>query len=176
MNGQLATKLEERVESMKFRIAVSAVCILGLAVVLNVQAEEEKKVDFSKIKCVVSGKAVKEDATADYKTGKVYFCCPGCPSAFAKDKAKFAAKANHQLVATKQAKQEKCPMSGGKVKDGTEVKVAGVEVKFCCNNCQGKAKGAEGAKQVELIFNEKSFKKGFKLAKAEETESAAATN
>ena len=40
-------------------------------------AEDAKKVDLSKVKCVVSGKAINPEATADYKDGKVYFCCPG---------------------------------------------------------------------------------------------------
>ena len=73
------------------------------------------KVDLSKIKCVVSGKAINPDATAEYKGGHVYFCCEGCPGAFAKDTKKFAAKANHQLVATHQAKQIGCPMSGKEI-------------------------------------------------------------
>ena len=64
------------------------------------------------VKCPVSGKAVKEDKTVAYKDGKVYFCCENCPKAFTKDSKKFATKANAQLVATGQAKQAKCPISG----------------------------------------------------------------
>src|SRR5260221_5220632 len=62
------------------------------------------------IKCPVAGtKAAKAGTEVDYKGGKVFFCCDNCPKAFAADKAKFAEKANHQLAATKQAKQVKCP-------------------------------------------------------------------
>lgn len=128
-------------------------------------AEETKKVDFSKVTCLVSGKAVNPEATADYKEGKVYFCCPGCPAAFQKDSKKFETKANHQLVMTGQAKQKGCPMSGRPTKDGTDVKVAGVVVTFCCNNCQKKASETKGDEQVALIFNDKAFKNGFEMAK-----------
>jgi hypothetical protein len=118
------------------------------------------------IKCPVSGKDVKEDKAVDYAGGKVYLCCGGCPDAFAKDTKKFATKANHQLVATGQAKQAKCPLSGGDLKDGTEVTIHGAKVKFCCNNCKGKAEKATGDEQVNLVFGEDAFKKGgFKVSK-----------
>jgi hypothetical protein len=42
--------------------------------------------------------------------------------------------------------------------------VKGVKVAFCCEKCQGKAK--ESTEQVELIFNDKAFDKGFKMAKS----------
>lgn len=116
------------------------------------------------VKCVVSGKPVKADAAVDYKGGKLYFCCPGCPKAFDKDTAKFAAKANHQLVATGQAKQEKCPITGKALNPATKIQVAGVDVCFCCNGCKGKANKAEGDAQVNLVFGDKAFEKGFKVA------------
>ena len=48
------------------------------------------------ILCPVSGKAVKAESSVDYKGGKVYFCCDKCPTAFEKETAKFATKANLQ--------------------------------------------------------------------------------
>jgi YHS domain-containing protein len=42
--------------------------------------------------CPVSSKPIKADKFVEYKGEKVYFCCPGCPPAFEKDPAKFAAK------------------------------------------------------------------------------------
>ncbi len=114
-------------------------------------------------KCPVSGKKVNPKCTTDYKGGKVCFCCGNCLKAFKKDSSKFAAKANHQLVVTGQAKQTKCPFSGGKMKDGTEVKVKGVAVKFCCKKCKGKAESSED--KIAAVFNDKSFGKGFEVKK-----------
>lgn len=114
-------------------------------------------------KCPVSGKKANPEACAMYKGAKVCFCCENCLAAFKKNTAKFAPKANMQLVATGQAVQEKCPFSGGKIKDGTEVTVDGVTVKFCCNNCQKKANNAKD--KIALIFGDKAFNKGFKVKK-----------
>jgi hypothetical protein len=152
---------------MKSRMIV-ALGVFALAVGTLFAAEATDKVDFSKIKCIVSGKEVNPEATAEYKDAKVYFCCPGCPGAFAKDSKKFATKANHQLVATHQAKQTGCPMSGEAVDPDTAIKVGGVDVAFCCGNCKGAAEKKEGDEQVELIFNDKSFEKGFKVSKKSE--------
>jgi YHS domain-containing protein len=130
-----------------------------------VVAADAKKFDQ---KCVVSGGPAKEDKTVDYKGGKVYFCCENCPKAFEKDVKKYATKANHQLVATGQAKQAKCPISGGKLNPEKTVKVGGVDVQFCCENCQGKVAKAEGDAQVELVFSDAAFEKaGFAVPKAE---------
>lgn len=119
------------------------------------------------VKCIVNGKAdAKADKTADYKGGKVYFCCDNCPKAFAKDEKKFATKANAQLVATKQAVQHKCPLSGGDLNKDTEITVGGAKVQFCCNNCKGKVEKATGDDQLNLVFSDDAFKKGdFKVEK-----------
>jgi YHS domain-containing protein len=138
-----------------------ALCSLVIAVAV-VGAEEAAKFDQ---KCPVSGAAAKQDKTVDYKGGKVYFCCDNCPKAFAKDTAKFAAKANQQLVSTGQAKQEKCPLSGGKLNPDAHTKVGGVEVGFCCNMCKGKVEKAEGDAQRELVFSDEAFGKGFVVPK-----------
>lgn len=111
-------------------------------------------------KCPVSGKAVNAEKFSDYNGGKVYFCCDVCKGKFDKDSAAFTAKANHQLVCSGQYAQKACPFTGGKVKDGTEVDVAGVKVGFCCMNCKGKAAKATGDDQVKLVFGD-AFAKGF---------------
>lgn len=115
------------------------------------------------IKCPVSGKAVKEDKTVDYKGGKVYFCCENCPKSF--DAAKHGVKANAQLVATGQYTQKACPLSGGKLDTTTTVEVEGAKVNFCCNMCKGKVSKAEGAAKAELVFADKAFEKGFEKKK-----------
>ena len=116
-----------------------------------------------KAKCPVSGKDADTSVAVDYKGGKLYMCCPGCPGAFEKNTAKFAAKANHQLVLTGQAKQTGCPFSGGKCNPETTIAVGDVKVSFCCNGCKGKATKAEGDDQVALLFGDGAFKKGFQV-------------
>lgn len=133
----------------------AALCLLVVAGF--VAAEEAKKFDQ---KCIVSGGPAKEDKSVDYKGGKVYFCCENCPKAFEKDKAKFATKANHQLAATGQAKQAKCPLSGGPLNKEKVCKIGGVDVQFCCEKCQGKVASAKAEEQVEMVFSDAAFEKG----------------
>ena len=118
-------------------------------------------------KCPISGQAAKEDQNAEYKEGKVYFCCKNCKAAFAKDSKKHAVKSNAQLVATGQYVQKKCPFSGGPLKSEA-TKIGGVGVKFCCNNCKGKAEKVDGDDQLALAFSEKAFKKAFEKKKDDE--------
>ncbi len=113
--------------------------------------------------CPVGGNAINRAVSADYNGGKVYFCCGGCIKPFEKDTAKFAAKANHQLVCTGQAAQVGCPISGRAVKPDTTAKVAGVAVGFCCGGCSGKVAKADPQGQLDMAFGEKAFAKGFKV-------------
>jgi hypothetical protein len=123
------------------------------------------------IKCIVATKnAAKADKTRDYKDGKVYFCCDNCPKKFDEDQAgdkKLDTKANTQLVATGQAKQHKCPITGKDLDKDTEITVAGAKVQFCCNNCKGSVEKLKGDEQAEKVFSDDAFKKaGFKVEKA----------
>jgi len=146
----------------RFSIGLGALVLLAA---MTVYAADEVKLDG--VKCFVNPKAAAKAANAvDYKGGKVFFCCMNCPKAFSADTAKFAAKANHQLVLTGQAKQEKCPFTGEDIDTNTKITVNGAAVCFCCDMC--KAKAQEAKDQVETIFNDKAFDKGgFKVAKAE---------
>ena len=80
--------------------------------------------------------------------------------------------ANFQLVATKQAEQVGCPISGGPVKETTAIKVAQgdaeVSIGFCCKKCQGAANKAEGDKQMEMLFGAKAFEKAYEVSDEEE--------
>lgn len=111
------------------------------------------------IKCPLSGAPAKADKAVAYLDGNVYFCCEKCAGKFEGDKDKFAAKANHQLVATKQYEQKACPMSGKPLADGTSIDVAGTKVAFCCMNCKGAAEKKSGDEQIEALFSKKSFEK-----------------
>lgn len=141
------------------------VAMSALVLATSLVAADKEKDKLADVKCPVSGKAVQADKTADYRDAKVYFCCPNCPKAFAKNTAKFAIKANHQLVQTGQFKQVKCPLAGRDLNEKQTVKVNGVKVAFCCGNCKGKVAKAEGDKQLELVFADKPFEKGFELKK-----------
>lgn len=144
------------------------VCLGLCAVALlafGVMAADEKKETFGK--CPVSGKDAVKDQSAEYKGAKVYFCCPGCPDPFKADTAKYAAKANLQLVASGQATQAKCPLLGKPVNAAQTVEVSGVKVSFCCGNCKGKAAGASGDAQIDLVFADGPFTKGFEVKKAQ---------
>ena len=147
--------------------AALGVITLLVATVMAEDKPEVKEVKLDGIKCPISGGKVTPNSV-DYKGGKVYFCCENCSKNFAKDTAKFATKANAQLVATGQAKQAKCPLSGGKLNPDTAITVAGAKVCFCCEKCQGKVKEAKDAEALELAFSDKAFEKGeFKVPKAE---------
>jgi YHS domain-containing protein len=128
------------------------------------QLTAEEKDPLNGAKCLISGKPAKAESTADYRGAKVYFCCDNCPAAFTKDKAKYSTKANHQLVQTNQAKQEKCPLSGGDLNKEATADVSGVKVAFCCNNCKAKVEKAEGDEKLALVFADKAFDKGFKVS------------
>lgn len=144
------------------RFLATAAAIMVVATATTLTAD----VNLKDIKCVVAPKAADLSKSADYKEGKVYFCCGGCAGKFAKDSAKYAVNANHQLVATKQYVQKACPFSGGDLDKSTAIKLAGTEVAFCCNNCKGKAEGAEDdAAKMKLVYNDKAFGKAFELAK-----------
>lgn len=147
-----------------FFASLAAAVLLSFSVVRSDEAKEKK---FQPL-CPVSGKKAVETASVEYKGAKVLFCCPNCPKAFAANTDKFAPKANHQLVGTGQAQQVKCPLTGRDLNPDTAIVVAGAEVTFCCNGCKGKATKAEGDEQIVLIFNDKSFAKGFEIPKEKE--------
>jgi len=135
----------------------------------GVMAADEVKLPEG-LKCIVAKeKPAKADKSADYKGGKVYFCCDGCPKAFAKDQAgdkKMDTVANTQLVATGQAKQHKCPLSGGDLNKDTEITVAGAKVSFCCDKCKGVVEKLKGDEQIAKVFSDEAFEKaGFKVEK-----------
>ena len=119
--------------------------------------------DAPEVKCPISGKAADPTKTVEFNGGKVQFCCGNCPAAFKADTAKYAAKANLQLVQTGQLKQVACPLTGKPAAADKTVDVDGVSVGLCCNGCLGKAKKATGDELIALIFGDIS--KGFKATK-----------
>jgi YHS domain-containing protein len=145
-------------------LAVAASAMLALTAARAADEGKDKKVE---VKCPVSGKPIDKSHHVAYKGAEVYFCCPNCPKAFEKDTAKFATKANLQLVQTEQAKEVKCPLTGNKLNPEQKLTIAGTEVQFCCGNCKGKVAKANEKEQMELVFADKAFDKGFEVKKAE---------
>ncbi len=141
--------------------SVLAVMLVACATVIG------GDVNLEGVKCVVAPKDAQANKSADYKDGKVYFCCGNCAGKFAKDSKPFVEKANVQLVATKQYEQKACPFSGGDLNPETTLTVAGQKVAFCCDGCKGKVEKAEGDEKSKLVFNDKAFEKAFKKAVAE---------
>ena len=167
---------------MNLRSAIAVLAIFGMVATSFVGAEEatkEKKDPLKDIKCPMSGKAVNADKVVAYKDAKVFMCCGGCVKGLTGQIAKkdikkgLVPKLNHQLVATKQAEQLKCPISGGKLNEKAKTKVVGLEVAFCCKNCQGKVAKMKEKEAVEFVFNEKTFEKAFKVKKEKEEKKAA---
>ncbi len=147
---------------MKMKIGLGLVALVVVSSSFAIAAGE---VSLDGVMCLLQGtKAANVEKASKWKEGKVYFCCDKCLGAFekmtAEEKAKHSAKANSQLVATKQYAQEVCPFTGGKLNDEMVVKVGGTEVKICCVNCKGKAEKMEGDAQLAAVFGEEAFKKG----------------
>jgi YHS domain-containing protein len=147
-----------------------AVLTIGLAAALAFAvagrtAEKGEKDSTAAAKCPVTGAPISKDASVEYKGGKLYFCCPDCAAKFAKNKAKYATKANLQLVQTGQAKQKACPLTGAPVDDSTAIDVGGVKVAFCCGNCKAKVKEASAKAQLKMVFGDKAFDKAFAVSK-----------
>jgi hypothetical protein len=120
--------------------------------------------------CPVSGKPADKEVTVAYQGGKISLCCAGCKGKFEKDTAKYAAKANYQLVASGQAKQKACPFSGKELNPETAAKVGDVQVCYCCNGCKGKVAKAKPEEQIELVFSQAAFEKGFAIKKEKKEE------
>ena len=141
---------------MKSFMTFLAICIVAGATVVAAD------VDLKNVQCVVANKPASAGKAADYKNAKVYFCCGGCAGKFAANTKKFAERANHQLVATKQYTQKGCPFSGGAVKAGKMINIAGTEVGFCCDGCKNKVASAKDDEaRMKLVFSDKAFGKGF---------------
>lgn len=149
---------------MKTKATLLILALATSLVLPRLTADEKDKLNGAK--CLVAAKnPAKADKSVEYRGAKIYFCCENCPKEYAKDKAKYATKANHQLTLTGQAKQETCPISGEAIDKEQTADVAGVKVSFCCGNCKGKVEKAEGDAKLELAFADKTFEKNYKVEK-----------
>lgn len=131
-------------------------------------AAKEKGEAAFKATCPVSGSDAKKENSSTYRDKETYFCCEKCKAAFDAEPAKYSAKANLQLVQTKQFRQTKCPVSGSKVNKEQTIKVSGVKVGFCCDKCKGTLEAASKEDQLTKIFGDAVFTKAFAVKKADE--------
>jgi hypothetical protein len=117
-------------------------------------------VDLKDVKCLLQDKApAKADKSSEWKDGNVYFCCGNCKGKFDGDKTAHAAKANHQLIATKQVEQTNCPISGTAIKADKTIEFKGASIAFCCDNCKGKAEKMDDKQKLEELFSDKAYDK-----------------
>ena len=129
-------------------------------------ADGKKGVAKFTAKCPVSGEAAVKEQAAAYREKEVYFCCEKCKAAFEADSAKYATKANHQLVQTKQFKQTKCPLTGGELNKEQSMSVNGVKVTFCCDMCKATMKEASKEDRLTKLFADDVFAKSFEARPA----------
>lgn len=146
-------------KTMKTRMMIAS--LVALAVFATSYAVESTSLEG--VKCLINPKAgAKAEQAAEWKEGKVFFCCGNCKGKFEKaskeEKEKMAAKANAQLVASKQYEQKACPLSGGQLNAATAIEVGGSKVAFCCNNCKGKVEKMSDEDKLAGVFGEKAFK------------------
>ena len=146
-------------------LKLSLVGVFVLSLFATAQGQDAKKTDdpLQGVKCCMMEKNnVKKEQSASYHDAMVYFCCPKCKAAFEKDSAKFAVKANQQLVQTKQFVQKVCPISGEKVDQAQTVKIGETEVQFCCDKCVAKVNAAsDDEAKAKMIFSNEAFEKAF---------------
>ncbi len=148
---------------MKTRYLLAGLAMLAMAATL-LAAE----INLEGVKCVmISKNDAKAQNSADYKGGKVFFCCGNCLAKFKADPSKAAVAANFQLIATGQAKQIKCPLSGRDLNPDQSIKIGKVTVGFCCANCKGKGEKAQGDERLQLLFSDAAFAKAFKVGSAQ---------
>lgn len=140
----------------------------ALLIACTLIAADAAKIDLKDVKCPVSGGPAKEEGAVEYKGAKVFCCCTNCPKKFASETEKFAAKANLQLVQTKQFVQKCCPLANKPVNDEKSVTIGGVVVKFCCDGCKGKVEKASDDEKMTMVFADKVFDKAFGLPKKAE--------
>ena len=109
------------------------------------------------------GRKPKPGLTTAYKGGVVQFCCKECIEDFKNSTSKFAAVANHQLVTTGQARQERCPVTGEAFDPAISAEVAGVVIRFANDGARATIRNANEAQRVIFVFGDSAFGKAFRI-------------
>lgn len=145
-------------------LALAAFISLGADDALRTKSVGKPDVSLEGVGCLFGDDPADEKLGISYKGGKLYFCCKDCAQKFKKDPARYAVEAHRQLVKTGQAEQTKCPLTGKAFDTALSVDVAGSKVNLCCQACQTKLEAANDDARLELVFANKPFARGFKLA------------
>ena len=130
---------------------------------IKVSARDPRDVPVVGVKCLMSAEPAIARFTMNFKGGKLYFCCAGCRSEFTDNLTANSALANHQMLLTGQVRGTICLFTGRKLNPRFTIKVAGADVPLCCNGCKTKALAVKGDAQMQLLFNNAAFAKGFEL-------------
>ncbi len=160
--GVCCKSCQAKVNGAKDLAAKSTIVFSAVAMEKGFEAAPAKP-DLTGVMCMMMpDHEVVADSFAEYRGGKVFFCCDKCAKGFAKDPSKAAIKANMQLVQTGQFVQTACPITGNPVADGVTAKIGEMEIGVCCAKCQAKVNAAaDDAARAELVFGDESFEKGF---------------
>ena len=115
--------------------------------------------------CVIDDHPIDRAISTDWQGGKVCFCSEKCLKEFLASTGKYAARANHQLLASGQARQVACPFTGKPLNSQIPtVRVAGADIGFCCRACQQTVTRADRQTRFDLIFGD-AFRTGFAVQK-----------
>ena len=93
--------------------------------------------DLANDKCLVSGKAIDDSATAEIVVA-IGACCDKCTAKIEKNPAKYAAAIKE---AAGKAVNSKCPYSGKAVDADETASHGGMTIAFCCGKCVKKFNG-----------------------------------
>jgi YHS domain-containing protein len=115
--------------------------------------------------CPVTARPVSPAVSIEYQGAKLYFSSPDCIPTFQANVAKYASRANYQLVVTGQARQVACPFTGKPLNPNIPTeKVYALDVGFCCRACQQTVAGADMLTRLDLVFGD-AFKTGYVIDK-----------
>lgn len=104
---------------------------------------------------------------------KLQFCCDQCLQmykspvdlAYGAKTYLWPVTAHHQFVATGQAKQVKCPVTGDKMDPAITLEVVGIKVAFANEQARKKVADADAWTRQTLVFDYDAFGRGFVMQK-----------
>ncbi len=144
------------------KLAATAILILALAGTTagaaladdegETTAQEQVKPQTT---CPVMGGPINKKHFADHNGTRVYFCCPACSKAFAKDPERYIKKLEDEGVTLEKAPvpQTTCPVMGGPINKKHFADHDGKRVYFCCPACS-KEFAKDPAKYIKKLEDE----------------------
>jgi len=127
------------------------------------QREKELEKRIATATCPVSGDKVKKEFHTLYKGAKLFFSSADTLQTYQSQPGHYYEKANLQLLATKQAKQTACPLTGRPLNPKATTNIGGQAVQFCCANCARMTGQAALGEQLKFVFGAKTFDRQFRI-------------